>query len=454
MKPIVRKLSAAVVALILTVVMVVTASYAWFTLSDSPVLEGMQVSIGGGDTILIAPNLSGELDGKTYYYPGVFQDTLIFSRYANEYGYLQNVAGLTPVSTADGVHWFLAERYDYNDPEVQNGEVTVGTVKPVAEFSCDTDLTHANLTAADGELAKQGSYVYLDFWVVSPGADCTLRVSSGLSGDGSFLLETKNPVKWEGGYTLEESAGHAAASARVGFLVCTDRIVDEQNMLVYQNSLTYNSDYTVLKGMYQQKGADTLYTSGYRFTVYEPNADLHPDPNLTDGAYYRTYPVGYEGGQIVEANMRYKLAVQYRNQWREPTVGLTTVDEEFAMWLKAEQIPDDMEPAEIKQKFYVDHLQRSFRSYVNAGRFVSYASYLYANDAAEEQQTVFRAEEIVNRAGSAAGATEDTYIVQLEKNVPQRIRMFIWLEGQDVDCQNLSQVFDLVLSIELAGGSR
>ena len=49
------------------------------------------------------------------------------------------------------------------------------------------------------------------------------------------------------------------------------------------------------------------------------------------------------------------------------------------------------------------------------------------------------------------GATEDTYIVRLEKNVPQRIRMFVWLEGQDVDCVNLERVINIALSIELAG---
>jgi hypothetical protein len=31
--------------------------------------------------------------------------------------------------------------------------------------------------------------------------------------------------------------------------------------------------------------------------------------------------------------------------------------------------------------------------------------------------------------------------------------MFIWLEGQDVDCVNVSQVLDLALSIEFAGGN-
>jgi hypothetical protein len=52
------------------------------------------------------------------------------------------------------------------------------------------------------------------------------------------------------------------------------------------------------------------------------------------------------------------------------------------------------------------------------------------------------------------GATEDAYIIKLEKNVPQRIRMFVWLEGQDVDCASSAFADSLVLSLELAGGTK
>ena len=53
----------------------------------------------------------------------------------------------------------------------------------------------------------------------------------------------------------------------------------------------------------------------------------------------------------------------------------------------------------------------------------------------------------------AAGATDDAYMIRLEKNVPQRIRMFVWLEGQDVDCASSAFADSLVLGLELAGGS-
>ena len=52
-----------------------------------------------------------------------------------------------------------------------------------------------------------------------------------------------------------------------------------------------------------------------------------------------------------------------------------------------------------------------------------------------------------------AGATDDVYIVKLEKNVPQRIRLFIWLEGEDVDCVNSASASAFAFRIELAGSN-
>jgi hypothetical protein len=450
MKPIIRKLSGAVIALILTIVMVVTASYAWFTFSSAPIVDGIQVSVGGGNTILIAPDVSITKDGKTHHYPGRFDDTLIFSQH-DQYDYLKNVVGLTPISTSDGVHWYMAERYDYNDPAVMAGEATVGGLKPISEFSCDENLTHANVTEKESELARQGSYVYLDFWVVSPGADYTLRVSTrqthGLGG--SFLLETKQMVRDElGGFVLNEPEGSVAASARVGFLVCQDRIVDESNLALYRSSLTYDSDYPILKGLYQQPGEDTLYTSGYRFTVYDPNADLHP--SAEQGAYYITSPIRYEDGEIVYADMSQKLAVQLSNRWltRSETTG-STLDDAFEMWKAGQNKLSGMSSEEFKQAFYGKFLQENYHSYVLPGGFVPHTALLYT--ASVNQKVPASTMDLM--IGEPAGATVDTHIVRLERDIPQRIRMFIWLEGQDIDCQNIEQDLNFVLSIEFAGGA-
>ena len=52
--------------------------------------------------------------------------------------------------------------------------------------------------------------------------------------------------------------------------------------------------------------------------------------------------------------------------------------------------------------------------------------------------------------------TDGAVIVKLKRNTPQRVRMFIWLEGQDIDCRSSGTVraSELALKIELAGSTK
>ena len=57
MKRIPIKLVSVVLALVLSVSVAVASSYAWMVLSGSPAVSGIQVGIGGGNTVLIAPDI-------------------------------------------------------------------------------------------------------------------------------------------------------------------------------------------------------------------------------------------------------------------------------------------------------------------------------------------------------------------------------------------------------------
>ena len=100
----------------------------------------------------------------------------------------------------------------------------------------------------------------------------------------------------------------------------------------------------------------------------------------------------------------------------------------------------------MTQKFYDEYLAAMVAPYVSKGVFVKNTGSLYnAADAAGVADAAFLSEEYT------ANATDDVYIVQLEKNVPQRIRMFVWLEGQDADCVNSAEESSFAVRIELAG---
>ena len=73
------KLIMAALALVLAVSVAVMATYAWTILSKNPGAEGIQINIGGGNTILIAPDITQTVDGSVYHYPGTFSEKLNFS---------------------------------------------------------------------------------------------------------------------------------------------------------------------------------------------------------------------------------------------------------------------------------------------------------------------------------------------------------------------------------------
>ena len=105
----------------------------------------------------------------------------------------------------------------------------------------------------------------------------------------------------------------------------------------------------------------------------------------------------------------------------------------------------NMDLGKISADFYDRYLQGQLSAYVDKGSFVKRTADLYA------YSQILLPEQLGQL--DTAGATDDVYIIQLEKNIPQRIRLFVWLEGQDVDCVNEISASSFLLSLELAGGS-
>lgn len=433
------KLTAMTLLLIVSIVTVVSASYAWFSMSENPAASGIQVSLSGGSTILIAPDLSATVDGVTYHYPGEFSDTLNFSQ-CSSYDYLQNLGGLRPVSTADGIHWFLATYFDEEDPLVQSGLASAGDLRPIQEFQLDDALIYAN-QAAGSETIFAGHYIYLDFWVVSPGSNYQLRISTSEEG-GSFVVDLLDPTgsaDTVSGFTLNNTGiTSTSTTARVGFLASTQTVSD-LSMAYYQNSAGYNANYGSLRGVYNAFGSQVEDPQQYRFMIYEPNADSHPGGAVENGAYSATFPLELFNGVANPTNVLKHTAVQMTNWWSQAATGNDLmVEQVFQTALYGKQ---DVEAAAAS--FYTNYLQNQFSHLINKGAFVRNSAALDEFVSAQRMQTIQK-----------ASATDDVYIVDLERNVPQRIRMFIWLEGQDVDWDPSTAGNSFAVSIEFAGSNQ
>ena len=456
MKKTMSKLIISMMALIVAAALAVVSSYAWLTISGAPEVDGIQVNIGGSNTIMVAADMTVTgADGTVHHYPGTFGQELKFSQHET-YAYLSGLSGLMPVSTSDGVHWILPAYYTEEDSRVQNGLAVEGQIKEITDFELDRTLARANLPDTEESTGLDGHYIYLDFWVVSPADGYKLRVSTGNESEdsGSFVISLPEPAEADSDqdgkadhYVLQNVDETGAAAVRVGFLV-NQEFAKFDDRSHYYSSDTYDSRYTHLMGQYQEPGEDVLLyqAAQNRFTIYEPNADSHP--LVLDGDYWITSPLGYRDGTLAETDIRNILTVQKTNSWHTGSNGTETLlEQEFKTAMIGSTFKEDAGD-EMSYEFFETRLQGLLNRYVRRGFFAKSTEDLYraANGAGivSQERLAFK---------DTATATDDVYITTLQKDVPQRIRMFIWLEGQDADCANHALSSTFAVNIELAGSN-
>lgn len=420
------KILASALLIVLSLSMLVMVTFAWYVMSTAPEVSGMQIKIGS-DTIRVAPDCK---DKSGQHYPGAFQGVLETDATAIP----ENFWGLIPVSTADGKHWFSAT-YE----SLENG----GDQKD--EYLEDTTLSSANQVARP---KSGGNYLYLDFWVVAP-KDYDLRVSTATQGSGQSgsYVKVFPQVKMDAArnYSLDETQRQAESSLRIGFLVNEDVVSGES----YKNSTNHDSAYKILKGVYQEQGKE-LPTSKTSFTIYEPNCDWHADTKFS-GQYKETQPLALVNGKPQQVKLETydgtKLAAQTSATWTRTDDGKQTKLAQALQtaMLEAKVTKRGVTDAQSAGEYLLNqHLKGQLSGYITSGQFVKNTSDL------QDGVRLDLDKENVEKTG----ATTDAVIVSLKKNVPQRIRMFVWLEGQDIDCTNEAALKTLLLNLELAGETK
>ena len=433
MKKIYIKLFFTFISILVSAIMVVSVSFAWLVLSKSPAVNNISVMIGGGKTILLAPDLTTTVidasgEEKIVHYPGKFSDTLNFSEY-DSYNKLSKVSGLIPVSSADGRYWMIPA-YDEN-----------GDLLPAEEFTVDDTLSYANRY-------EGGCYVYLDFWIVSPGSEYDIRVSTDKkTQQGSYLVELPGVTLGENGsMTLAETQNVVASSARIGFLVNNDA-AEDADVVAYMHSSGFDSRYNGLRGIYQEPGETPNPTAASSFLIYEPNGTLHSSAVGENGSYLITRPLLYDNWmqQIRETDISDHLTVQTESVWKQSDAGVS-LEQQFQTAVAGKT---ELTAAKAQDYFYRKFLQGQINPYLSTGLFVRQTPSLYA----AAVNGVVAPDKISTL--ETAGASDTGVVTRLERNTPQRIRMFVWLEGQDPDCRNASKVraSQIALRMELAGST-
>ena len=219
--------------------------------------------------------------------------------------------------------------------------------------------------------------------MVSPGENYTLRVSTGEE-TGSFVVDLLEPEAAEtftgSGYTLQYPKNLGSAAVRIGFLANPHRVTDD-TMLHYQDSIFFDDRFTRLQGIYQEPHTGTANIPGNRFTIYEPNADVHPYGTAAEGSYVQTRPVGLQGGVAQPVSVTDQLTVQRGCSWAPAATGVgTEIEQRFQAAMLNTQM-EDMDLEEIKTVFYEEKLQWQLSPYVQKSNFIKTSANLTATAA-------------------------------------------------------------------------
>lgn len=381
------KLVAAALALIIALVLLVSGTFAWFTVSSKSSLGGIQVAM----------EFTGEewpfevsLDGTNYW-----KDAKVDGRFTTNGG-IEAVTVLRPISTPNGSQWYLPN-YD-----------SVGGVsgfRPVGLESVGSNLS------LGGKLLPEGSnyLVYYDMWVRTLDKDTNYALKLSNPASGSKILDEETlygtyvvslPVRYSTGCALSDEGEDATCCVRLGFLVLDDNGTGTGSVgqfTVYEP----NADKSAKKfGLNEQFGASSqlIYVAG----TEENNGKTVGSYDIIEKPVDTLIP--YTSGGAIEMGCLERVIQQYQSCW----------DEEQLATLR-NTIP-------------------SSRNIATFGAFCVDNNGVADNDK-YSLATVPHYDK--NKSDS--------------ENKGIKIRVFLWLEGQDIDCWNEVRNGSIFANLEFKG---
>lgn len=558
------KLIAAACMLLLALVLIVVASFAWFTVSTAPEITGMVATLNTDETLLVSDSQDGTYD-----------NTLVIA--------LADFAPLLPVSTVDGENWFIAT---YDEDLASSG---YGMLLDTEDFvlyqhtEVEEDFDLAYLLAEDGTLdgiestselyregyanvllktddasgsdgddgngaggsdgaesddaaavyGDTGYYIYFDIWLMTEDDACDvyLSIPSYDSDKGSYILDSyeeeigsqvygtyalANYAVYETGdgddtaYTAEMQR-NAQTALRVGFQTTTSTAdengdeTDSTNFVIYEPNadqrntsggdekpaLTAEEEAEIAEAALKDETLSILTVDNeYIKDGYQINSD---GTNYLAGQYIPTLPVMLvqdevsgdggddgDGGDVTysfvtttligeDAPTTTQLIIQTQSSWdttdnadgdpaneaafiqayQQSAAGYTLADGEtwrtgwsdvvqtMGMFVldNAALVSDELTTSDIRSDDVV-----SIEEADGTGLGVYDLSY---SEGAQSSN-------LLNASGVSANDS-GTKIVHLTKDTPQKVTIYIWIEGQDADCWNDIAAGSFVVNLELAG---
>lgn len=355
----VNRLVLSVVGLLISLVLLGGATYAWFAISTTPEIFGISATIAAANESLpFELSLDGENWTTTLDMTALFDDADV----------------LRPISTADGENWYIPI-YDAN-----------GSVNDFFRIPASSIDGYANTGDADTN--------YLVY------ADIYIRTSN--QNQDSFGLVLSNPSSLDTVQDEETSYGtfvlyqptvdddgdiqtnDAMAALRIGF-----EIFDEVDA---STSLSLIDE-----------DAETAYASEGTFYIYEPNADMR-SADLATIAQSQTANLDYIYGNEIQP----KDYNDYKEEVQETSVP---------------QYVENADGTSTFEMVVVDTIQQ----YTSAWDLTALQT-LFDGGGTTYDSTYI----------DSIGAFVDTtpIMTTVSYGEVKKIRIYLWLEGQDIDCWN------------------
>lgn len=527
------KLYMAMIALVTALVVLIMASYAWYTLSTNPEIKGLNFHVSGDVAIQVSQ------DGTDYSYSEDLSRKVA------------DIAGLVPVSTVDGLNWFEC-KYDLQGNVLQTASTEYGTQFLYFRFP-EGGNVRSSLAGQSGAGAnpapqnEEGSlsaepesgqpeeetnhsyYVYTDIWLKTTAEETDVYLSIP-SGSGNYQADAEEKNHY-GSYVMSYytkdgriilTSGGSETSARVGFLMLGEADA-EGNYAEPEKT---------------QAGGTTVGAAEYPFYIYEPNADRRSQADKssdeykadkyiagflarefygTDGRvtyqdaggyYFPTYPVLFNEAtktavqSKLDSNATFttvdngdgkpcvfpadRLIVQKASTWRNISTGGTTdpdsgentgsSDPEGESGggsgsgsgegsgsgseggsesgsVEGSEGESGSATPETPAGTPVDQMTFDSRLISNMGSFISAAN-LYEGMHITSSTTLSNGNadyKIVNTSGVNTDLRSAVKLTTLKKDKPQKVRLYFWIEGQDIDCWNDIADTDFLVNLEFVG---
>lgn len=486
------KLNMAMIALVVSLVVLIMAAFAWYTLSTNPEIKGMSFRVNAEQAVLVSQ------DGKS------------FSNSEDLSKQFKNVGALVPSSTVDGLNWFVC-KYDMNGNVLQDQDNTFGTQFQYLRFpnggneGVKTDGTSGDGTATQADTdgtavqEQQCYYIYTDIWLKTEQDQAKVYLS--IPNNASDYKQDNTENSHYGSYVMsyhvnetEDASGKktkqiqlteggSETSARVGFLVMqqgTDGAqanenpeytdVTTNNFYIYEPNADRRSEVDKSSGDYD---ADQ-YVAGFTARDYSISTGSNSiQYGNANGYYIPTYPIAVRENDVADNASSYNRigtalgSITDKSKYEEivknwnsngqgadgnykgydGTISVFPADHLLAQksstWKRENEKSSTQNNEITTQKFNSTMIG-------SMGAFLPILNNVYPTTATLKNTNADYGTAL-DTTNTVCNLRSSVPLVTLTRNKPVKVRLYFWLEGQDVDCWNDIADTDFLVNLEFVG---